>query len=95
MSNEKHHISSFTSHAIVLLVLLLLTTITVVVAEINFGKLSIAVAIGVASIKATIVVTWFMHLKFENRFIKGVVIGVFVVYALVLIITFFDYGFRG
>jgi hypothetical protein len=35
-----------------------------------------------------------MHLKFENLFLKLIVIGVFILYALVIIITFIDYLLR-
>jgi hypothetical protein len=35
-----------------------------------------------------------MHLKSENLFMKLMVTGVFVLYALVIIITFIDYYFR-
>lgn len=92
--NHKPHISSYKSHAIVLLALLVLTTVTVVVAGIDFGRLSIAVAVGVASIKAIVVLTYFMHLKYENAFTRGMVIGVFILFALVIVLTFFDYSFR-
>lgn len=92
--DNKPHVSSYTSHALVLISLLVLTTITVLVAEFDFGKVSIGVALLVASIKATIVLSYFMHLKFESRFIRGMVIGIFALYVLVIIITFFDYSFR-
>lgn len=95
MSKEKHpHISSYLSHGAVLVSLLVLTAITVIVAEINFGKLAIVIALLVASIKATIVLSYFMHLKFEGKFLRWMVVSLFILYALVLIITFFDYGFR-
>ena len=94
MSNEKHHISSYTSHAMVLIALLVLTFITVFVSEINFGAFSVGVALIVASVKVAIVLTYFMHLKYESRFTKIMVGGVFVIFALVVIITFIDYLFR-
>lgn len=94
MSEGKHHISSYYSLGVVLTVLLVLTFITVIFAEMDFGKLSIGVALLVASIKGAIVLIYFMHLKYENLFFKLMVAGVFVVYALVIVFTFFDYTFR-
>ena len=94
MSNEKHHITSYTSHAFVLIALLILTFITVFVSEINFGAFSVGVALIVASVKAAIVLTYFMHLKFETQFTRWMVICVFIVFALVVVITFIDYLFR-
>ena len=35
-----------------------------------------------------------MHLKYENLFLKLMVTGVFVLYGLVILITFVDYYFR-
>jgi cytochrome c oxidase subunit 4 len=93
-NNEKHHITSYASHAIVLIALLTLTFITVFVSEINFGAFSVVIALIVASVKATTVLTYFMHLKFENNFTKWMVGGVFIVFALVIVITFIDYLLR-
>jgi cytochrome c oxidase subunit IV len=94
MSTEKHHISTYTAHGIVLTALLALTAISVGVAELHLGAFSIAVALLVASVKGTTVLIYFMHLKYENLFFKIMVAGVFVMYALVIIFLFFDYLFR-
>ncbi len=88
------HISSYQSHVKVLLSLLVLTMVTVLLTWFDFGILTIAVTLLVASVKATIVLTWFMHLKFESAIIRGMVIGVFALFTLVLTITFIDYSFR-
>ena len=94
MDKEKHHISSYTSHAVILIALLVLTFITVFVSEINFGTFSVGVALIIASVKATTVLTYFMHLKYESRFTQWMVAGVFILFALVIIITFIDYLLR-
>lgn len=94
MSTEKHHISSYTSHALVLIALLTLTAISVGVAELHLGALSVSVALLVATVKGTTVLTYFMHLKYESLFFKIMVAAVFVVYVLVIIFLFFDYLFR-
>jgi cytochrome c oxidase subunit 4 len=94
MSTEKHHISSYTSHALVLIVLLALTALSVSLAEMHFGAFSVAVALLVASVKGTTVLTYFMHLKYETLFYKIMVGAVFLIYALVIIFLFFDYLFR-
>jgi len=91
---EKHHISTYFSHGTVLVALLVLTAITVLVAELHLGAISVGVALLVASVKGTIVLTYFMHLKYESLFYKIMVAGVLVVYTLVIIFTFFDYMFR-
>ena len=94
MDNKETHISSYNLYIKVLVALLMLTTISVLITEISFGPFSVAVALLVASIKVTIVLLFFMHLKSESRFLKLMVAGVFVVFALVIIITFIDYLLR-
>jgi cytochrome c oxidase subunit 4 len=94
MKNEETHISSYTSHAIVLIVLLTLTTISVIVTGYHLGAFSVAAALIIASIKVRTVITWFMHLRFESLFLKLMVTAVFVIYGLIIIITFIDYLLR-
>jgi cytochrome c oxidase subunit 4 len=94
MKNEETHISSYSSHAIVLIFLLILTTISVSVTGWHFGPFSVVIALLIASIKVRTVIAYFMHLKSEGLFLKLLVSGVFILYALVIIITFIDYFFR-
>jgi cytochrome c oxidase subunit 4 len=94
MKNEETHITSYTSHAIVLIVLLVLTTISVSVTGWHFGPFSVLVALIIASIKVRTVITYFMHMKFESLFMRLMITGVFALFALVIIITFIDYYFR-
>jgi cytochrome c oxidase subunit 4 len=94
MKDEKQHISSFESLTIVLVILLILTTISVLVTGIHLGPVTVAVALLIASVKVAIVITQFMHLKFENLFLKLAVSGVLTLFALVILITFIDYFFR-
>lgn len=60
------HIIPFSVYASVCGALLVLTIITVWVAQIDFGVMNIVVAMIIASIKATLVALFFMHLKYEN-----------------------------
>jgi cytochrome c oxidase subunit 4 len=94
MKNEETHITSYSSHAIVLIVLLVLTTISVSVTGWHFGPFSVLAALVIASIKVRTVITHFMHMKFESLFMKLMITGVFALFALVIIITFIDYYFR-
>ncbi len=94
MKDEKHHISTYASLTVVLVILLMLTTISVLVTGIHLGPLTVAVALVIASVKVAIVITQFMHLKFESLFLKLAVSGVFTLFAVVILITFIDYFFR-
>jgi cytochrome c oxidase subunit 4 len=94
MKNEETHISSYASHAIVLIVLLILTTISVLVTGFHLGAFSVAVALIIASIKVRTVISYFMHMRFESLFMKLMVTAVFVIFGLIIIITFIDYLLR-
>ncbi|MCU0362409.1 MAG: cytochrome C oxidase subunit IV family protein [Bacteroidales bacterium] len=94
MKNEEVHVTSYQSHSIVLIALLALTFISVFIAGFHFGALTVAVALLIASIKVATVILNFMHVKFESLFLKLAIAGVFVLYALVIIITFIDYLLR-
>jgi cytochrome c oxidase subunit 4 len=94
MKNEETHISSYSSHAIVLIVLLILTTISVIVTGFHLGAFSVAVALIIASIKVRTVISYFMHVRFESLFMKLMVTAVFVIFGLIIIITFIDYLLR-
>jgi cytochrome c oxidase subunit 4 len=94
MDNHENHITSYFSNAKVLVALLFLTFVTVAVTSIEFGMLTVAVALAIACIKAYIVLTYFMHLKYEAPIFRIMVIAVFILFALIIGLTFFDYAFR-
>jgi cytochrome c oxidase subunit IV len=94
MSEEKPHITSFQTQGWVLLALVVLTAISVAITRLEMGPLNTTAALVVAGLKALIVLTWFMHLKFEIRLFTVFVIAIFALIVLVIIVTFFDYSYR-
>lgn len=60
------HTQSKSLYLTILLVLLALTVITVAAAQVDFGSWNIVVALLIASVKAILVLLFFMHLKFED-----------------------------
>ena len=94
MSNHDSHITSYALNFKVLLVLLILTTLTIQVIKLHLGAFTVAMALTLASIKTLIVLTYFMHLKFENLILRLMVGGVFLLFAIIIVITFIDYYFR-
>ena len=74
--------------------LMVLTAVTVGAAEVDFGFLHVLVAMIVASLKAALVVFWFMHLKSEGSAIKGMVLAAFIILAIFISFTFFDVAYR-
>ena len=94
MDNHDSHITSYALNFKVLLVLLILTTITILVIKLHLGAFTVAMALTLASVKTAIVLTYFMHLKFENLILRLMVGGVFLLFAIIIVITFIDYYFR-
>jgi cytochrome c oxidase subunit 4 len=94
MKHNETHISSYTSNGIVLIALLVLTAISVLATGWHIGAFTVALALLIASVKVSIVIYNFMHVKHESLFIKLMILGVFALYALVIIITFIDYYLR-
>jgi cytochrome c oxidase subunit IV len=66
--------------------LLLLTVVTVAVAYVDLGSLNLLVAMGIASVKASLVVLWFMHLKYDKPF--NAVVFITALLFMVLFVTF-------
>ncbi len=94
MKNHDDHITSYSLNWTVLIVLLILTTISILAIKMHLGAYTVALALILASVKVTIVLTYFMHLKFENLLLRLMVGGVFLLFAIVIVITFIDYYFR-
>ncbi|NJK32018.1 MAG: caa(3)-type oxidase subunit IV, partial [Deltaproteobacteria bacterium] len=65
---DHHHVSPVWQFTVVYVALLILTIITYLVSFIGLGPASLPVAMTVATIKAALVVGYFMHLKYEDRF---------------------------
>ncbi|MGQ9643239.1 MAG: cytochrome C oxidase subunit IV family protein [Ignavibacterium sp.] len=93
--SEQHtqHNHGYGIYVLVWLALLALTGITVAVAGINFGKLTVATALTIASIKTYLVLTIFMHLRSESKTFR-VFVGVALLFLIIsFILLFTDYSF--
>jgi len=94
MSDTTHHIVPYRTYGLILLLLLTLTGISVAVTQIELTKWSTAVALILATTKSTFVLAIFMHLKFDQKIFKIMASLIFLLLAVVIIITFLDYAFR-
>jgi len=95
MNDEKSpHILNYRVFAYVLMLLLGLTGVTVGISYIDLGKLNVWVALLIASLKASLVLLFFMHLKYESRTIKISFISTVLVLAVMISFTFWDVAFR-
>lgn len=74
------------------LALLVLTIVTVAVRYVDIGEFNIVVALGVAAVKATIVILVFMHLRWDRPFNLLVLIGSIIFVVLMVAFTAMDVG---
>ncbi len=75
--------------------LIVLTILTVVTSRIDLGILNVPLALTIAIGKASLVVLFFMALKWDNR-VNGIVLLLGVLFvSIFLIFTLFDTAFRG
>jgi len=70
------------------------TGITVWAAFQNFGKFNIVIALGIATIKATLVVLYFMHARYSPKRTQLVIVCSVFWLAIMLTLTLADYDTR-
>ena len=85
------HVENKLTYYLVFLALVVGTVVTVAAAFVDLGPLNIVVALGIAGTKATLVVLYFMHVRYSNRLI-WVYIGAGLFWLLLLVgVTMGDY----
>ncbi len=89
-----HHISSSAMFLNVLLTLLVLTGITVGASRIDFGAANMLIAMAIASVKASLVIAFFMHVKWDTAINKIVFLSSFLFLSLLFIFTLADHATR-
>lgn len=94
MSEHTPHITPYRTLGIILLVLLAFTFITIEITSFHLGVFTVTAALLIAGIKGFLVLTYFMHLKYESLLLKILVAMVFVLFAIIVLITFIDYAYR-
>jgi cytochrome c oxidase subunit 4 len=100
MSDHDHHEEhahepvGYGSYVLTWFSLLVLTAITVTAAGMHFGSMSVVVALLIATVKATIVIYLFMHLKYEDRLFHRLMIVAIFFLAVAIGLTYTDTLFR-
>jgi cytochrome c oxidase subunit 4 len=95
MSDTGHHIIPKQTLFAVFGALIVLTGLTVGVTYVPLGPLTVPVAIGIAAAKATLVVLYFMALKYDNP-VNALTFTIGSIFVVVFIgITMLDTAFRG
>ena len=89
------HVSPLSTYLTIFGALMVLSAITVGAAFINLGAFNPIVALFIACVKASLVILFFMHVKYSSRLTKlTVVLSLFFV-AILFAETLMDYATRG
>ena len=94
-SHVSSHVSPVSTYLTVFGTLMVLTTATVAAAFVHIGAFNFPIAIGIAITKATVVVLFFMHVKYSSKLTKFVVASCLFFLACLFGLTFTDYLSRG
>ena len=89
------HISPKSTYYAIFTALMVLTAVTVAVAFVNLGSFNFPVAIGIAILKATLVILFFMHAKYSSTLTKMFVGTAFFFLFILLTLSLTDYLSRG
>jgi len=74
--------------------LLVLTVVTVAVAFLNLGSFSVAIALIIATIKASLVALFFMEIRYSPRMTQIVLIAGLAWLMIMLLLSMTDYASR-
>ncbi len=72
-------------------VLMLCTYLTVQIAFFDLGRLNTVAALLIAVVKATLVVLFFMHVRYSTRLTWAVVLGALFWFGILIVLTMQDY----
>lgn len=68
-----HHTPSYGTNVMIWLTLVALTALTVTIASVDLGEFTFFVAMLIAAVKAMLVINIFMHVKFDDALMKGII----------------------
>ena len=90
-----HHVVPVRTYIIVFIALMILGALTIGAAYINLGVFNNFIALAIAVTKASLILAFFMHLKYSNKLTKLVGLMGFFWLIIFFVITMGDYVARG
>ncbi len=91
---QASHIVGTKTFMLVWIALLILTGLTIKAAQLRMGEWSMVANIVIASTKASLVLWFFMHLKYEKRIFKLLLFVPIITISIIIGLTFFDIWYR-
>jgi cytochrome c oxidase subunit 4 len=94
MTENNKYIVSTKTFVFIWIALLMLTGVTIKAAEMHMGEWSMLANLLIASTKASLVLWFFMHLKYEQRLFKLLLFVPLITISIIIGLTFFDIWYR-
>jgi cytochrome c oxidase subunit 4 len=91
---QHHEPAGYGTYFMTWFALVFLTAITVTAAGLHLGNVSVIVALTIATIKASIVLYLFMHLRYEDATFHRLILIMIAALAIFIGLTFTDVAFR-
>ncbi|MDG1900973.1 MAG: cytochrome C oxidase subunit IV family protein [Bacteroidales bacterium] len=91
--DDSHHITGYAEHFGTYVSLIMLTFMTVFISVFgaDLNTLTVATAMFIASVKVLIVAYYFMHLKYDPKVYRVMILLVMAMFVIFLIMLMFDY----
>jgi len=93
--HSEHHIVPRRVYYLVFITLIVMTWVTAIVSTIDLGRLNVFVALSIAIFKASLVILFFMHVKYGTKLTKMIVLAGLYWLILLLFIAMADLWTRG
>ena len=94
MTEHNNHTVGTRTFILVWIALLILTGVTIMAARLHMGAWSMLSNILIATTKASLVLWFFMHLKYEGRLFKLLIFVPIITISIIIGLTFFDIWYR-
>ena len=91
---NEHTLVPLRVYFVVYAALIVLTTLTVGVSMIDLKKVTVLMAMIIATCKATLVLMYFMHIRYEKPMYVAMIAAILATYGVFIGLTFTDYWYR-
>jgi cytochrome c oxidase subunit 4 len=92
--NTQHHVVGYGTYVLVWIALLVLTGLTVTAAGMGLGPVNIIAVLAIAATKVSLVLYFFMHLKYEGALIRFIFLTSVFVLTIIIGLTYLEVLFR-
>jgi cytochrome c oxidase subunit IV len=94
-NEHQHHVVPVSIYIIIFVSLMILTGLTVLASQKNFGPGNTIIAVAIAALKATLVILYFMHVRYNDNIVRIAVFAGFLWLGVMIVLTLSDYIARG